>query len=56
MPTETPLARVLACAQVPEASKARLRAEKAESHPFALRREVERRLKEIDAVREVKEP
>ena len=55
-PTETPLARVLACAQVPEASKARLRAEKAESNPFSLRREVERRLKEIEAVREVKEP
>lgn len=49
--TMTPLARVLACTEVSAATKARLRAQKAASNPFALTREVERQLKVIAANR-----
>jgi hypothetical protein len=55
-PTRTPLERVLACAEVSEATKAHLRAEKAARNPFALRREVDRQLKAIEAVRRCSEP
>jgi len=55
-PTRTPLARVLACAEVEEAAKERLRAAKAALNPFALRREVDRQLREIEAVRRPPEP
>ena len=55
-PTQTPLARVLACADVSEATKARLRAERAGLNPFAVRREVDRQMKEIEAVRRWTEP
>jgi len=51
-PARTPLARVLACAEVSEATKARLRAERAGLNALALRREVDRRLREIEAVRQ----
>jgi hypothetical protein len=50
-PTQTPLERVLACAEVSAATQARLRAEKAALNPFALRREVDRQLQAIEAVR-----
>jgi len=55
-PTRTPLARVLACAEVSEATKARLRAEQAALNPFGVRREVDRQMKEIDAARRASEP
>ena len=50
-PTQTPWSRVLACVEVSPATQARLRAEKATLNPFALRREVDRQLKAIDAQR-----
>ena len=50
-PTQTPLARVLVCAEVTEETKARLRRERAALNPFAVRREVDRRMKEIEACR-----
>jgi hypothetical protein len=46
--TQTPLSRVLASAGVSQETKERLRAEKVGLNPFALRREVDRRLKEIE--------
>lgn len=49
--TMTPLARVLACAEVSAQTKERLRTQKEASNPFALAREVERQLKEIEANR-----
>ena len=49
-PAQTPLARVLASAQVPAATKQRLRAHKAGLNPFALKREVDRSLKAIAAL------
>lgn len=49
--TLTPLARVLACAEVSAETKARLRAEKAASNPFALTRAVEQQLRLIAANR-----
>jgi hypothetical protein len=55
-PTQTPLARVLACAEVSAATKTRLRAEQAALNPFAVRREVDRQMKEIEAVRRRPEP
>lgn len=55
-PTQTPLARVLACAEVDEATKARLRTERAGLNPFALRREVDRQLKAIETARRWTEP
>lgn len=50
-PAQTPLARVLACAEAGEATMPRLRAERAGLNALALRREVDRRLQEIEAVR-----
>lgn len=55
-PTCTPLARVLACAEVAEATKARLRAERAGMNAFAVRREVDRQLQAIEAARRWTEP
>jgi hypothetical protein len=55
-PTCTPLARVLACAEVSAETKARLRAERAEMNAFAVRREVDRQLKAIEAARRWTEP
>lgn len=49
--TVTPLERVLECAEVTAATKERLRAGKQERNPFALAREVERQMKEIEANR-----
>jgi hypothetical protein len=54
-PPQTPLSRVLACAQVGEETKARLRTEKQTLNPFALRREVDRQLQVIDACRALPE-
>lgn len=48
---QTPLARVLASAQVTPQSKRRLEQEKARLNPFALKREVDRSLKIIAAMR-----
>jgi hypothetical protein len=53
-PAQTPLARVLASAQVTPQTKARLQQEKARLNPFALKREVERSLKAIAAIRQVR--
>ena len=47
---QTPLARVLASAEVTEPTKQRLRQEKARLNPFALKREVARCLKQIAAM------
>lgn len=52
---QTPLARVLASAQVTEQTKARLRQQKAQVNPFALKQEVARSLKAIDAIRRFRE-
>ena len=49
--TQTPLARVLACAEVTAETKQRLRQEREALNAFALRREVDRQLKEIEACR-----
>lgn len=51
---QTPLARVLACAEVTQQTKRRLTQEKALLNPFALKREVARGLKEIAAVRRLR--
>lgn len=50
-PALTPLSRVLACAEVTAPTKARLEREKKKLNPFAVRREVDRQLKEIEAHR-----
>ena len=50
-PTCTPLARVLACAEVSAETKTRLRAERPGMNAFAVRREVDRQLQAIEAVR-----
>ncbi|MGH8866139.1 MAG: hypothetical protein ACREVZ_16095 [Burkholderiales bacterium] len=50
-PTQTPLARVLACAAVTAETQARLRHERAALNAFAVRREVDRQMKEIEACR-----
>jgi len=52
-PAQTPLARVLACAEVSAKKKRELRALRETLNPFALRRETDRRLKEIDQQREL---
>jgi len=49
---QTPLARVLAGAQVSPGTKARLRAEKGRLNPFALEQEVSQGLKDIAAMRQ----
>jgi hypothetical protein len=48
---QTPLARVLASAEVAETTKQRLRQHKARLNPFALKETVERSLKQISAIR-----
>jgi hypothetical protein len=48
---QTPLARVLASAEVSEATKARLRQDKARLNPFVLRKAVTQSLKAIAAMR-----
>ena len=48
---QTPLSRVLASPQVSAATKAALRAERQGLNPFALKAEVERRLKKIESLR-----
>src|SRR5664280_2511521 len=48
---QTPLARVLASAEVTEATKQRLRRHKARLNPFALKETVERSMKVISAMR-----
>jgi hypothetical protein len=49
---QTPLARVLASAQVSQGTKVRLRAEKGRLNPFALKQEVSLGLKAIAAMRQ----
>lgn len=51
---QTPLARVLASAQVSAPTKRRLQQEKADLNPFALKHIVTRSLKEIDSVRQLR--
>lgn len=51
---QTPLARVLASAQVTAQTKRRLEQEKAGLNPFALKREVARSLKEIASLRRIR--
>ena len=53
-PAQTPMERVLACTEVAEEKKAELRALRQRLNPFALRREVDCRLKEIDQARQLK--
>jgi hypothetical protein len=53
-PAQTPLARVLASPEVTAKTKARLQQEKARLNPFALKREVERGLKAIAAIRQAR--
>jgi hypothetical protein len=48
---QTPLARVLACAEVTQATKDRLLKHKADLNPFALKQAVNRSLKAISALR-----
>jgi len=52
---QTPLARVLAHPKVKEATKQRLREEKAKLNPFALKIEVAKRLKRISAMRRLRD-
>lgn len=52
---QTPLARVLASAEVTKQTKQKLREQKAGLNPFALKLEVERRLKEIGKLRRMRE-
>jgi len=47
---------VLACAEVAEATKARLRAARAGLNAFAVRREVDRQLQVMEAARRWTEP
>ena len=47
----TPLSRVLACAEMSAETKTRLAREKKDLNPFALQREVDRQLQEIEAHR-----
>jgi 5S rRNA maturation endonuclease (ribonuclease M5) len=53
-PAQTPLERVLARSEVSAQKKAQLRAQRQQLNPFALRREVDRCLKEIDQQRQLK--
>lgn len=52
-PAQTPLERVLACEEVGDKKKAQLRALRQSLNPFALRRQVDRQLKEIDQQRQL---
>ncbi len=54
-PAVTPLSRVLACTEVAAETKAQLQQEKEALNPFALRREVDRQLKIIEAHRRAPE-
>jgi hypothetical protein len=54
-PVLTPLQRVLACPEVSPAKKTWLKEQKKQLNPFALRREVERRMKEIERQRRLPE-
>lgn len=54
-PAVTPLSRVLACVEVTAQTKARLEGEKKNLNPFALRREVDRQMKMIEAHRRAPE-
>ena len=49
--TQTPLSRVLASVEVTAARKTKLAKEKARLNPFALRREADRQLQAIEAMR-----
>lgn len=51
---QTPLARVLASAEVTPQTKRRLEQQKAALNPFALKREVERSLREIASLRQLR--
>lgn len=51
---KTPLARVLESAAVTTKTKKRLQAEKARLNPFALKREIAKSLKKIDAARQLR--
>jgi hypothetical protein len=53
-PAQTPLARVLASPEVTAQTKARLQKDKASLNPFALKREVDRSLRTIGAMRQVR--
>jgi hypothetical protein len=53
-PAQTPLARVLASAEVSAATKRRLEQEKARLNPFALQKVMARGLKEIASVRQLR--
>ena len=53
-PAQTPLARVLASPEVSPQTKRRLAQDKARLNPFALKREVDRRLKTIASLRQVR--
>ena len=50
-PALTPLCRVLACAEVTPETQGRLQREKQKLNPFALRREVDRQLQQIEVCR-----
>jgi len=50
-PAQTPLSRVLACDQVSATTKQRLEDDKKNLNPFALRRQVDQQLKEIESCR-----
>lgn len=52
---KTPVDRVLASEQVTEQTKTKLRRQKARLNPFALKQEVARSLKAIDAIRRFRE-
>jgi hypothetical protein len=54
-PAMTPLSRVLACAEVSAEKKEKLAAEKKGLNPFALRREVDRQMRQIEAMRRMPE-
>lgn len=51
---QTPFARVLDSGAVTTKTKKRLQAEKAKLNPFALKREVSKRLRQIDAARQLR--
>ena len=53
-PAQTPLARVLASAEVPPQTKQRLKKEKADLNPFALQQVVARSLKTIASLRQAR--
>ncbi len=50
-PAATPLSRVLACPQVSEQTKQQLLTKKGQLNPFALRRQIDHQLKQIDRQR-----